>query len=204
MVIGLTGGSGCGKTTALTVLQELGAVCYDADAVYHELLRTDAAMLREIGAAFPGSVENGVLQRKRLGAQVFGNPEALRRLSAITHPYVVRAIRAQLGPGLSVIDAFGLIESGLGALCDCTVAVTAPTEARVERLMAREGVSRTYAEARIAAQKTNEEFSASCMLTLCNDGSREAFREKCRTIFEKWIKEKETDGKPDVCTEKRL
>ena len=191
MVIGLTGGSGCGKTTALLVLKEMGASCFDADAVYHDLLRTDKAMLAEIGNAFPGAVEDGVLQRKKLGAQVFGDPDALRKLTAITHPYVVRAIQRELDGGLSVIDAFGLIESGLGAICDYTIAVTAPTEDRIERLMAREGISRDYAAARIAAQKTNEEFSKSCMYTLSNDGSWGDFKEKCRNLFQKLIKEKE-------------
>ena len=184
MVIGLTGGSGCGKTTALEVLREMGAACFDADAVYHELLRTDAALLAEINAAFPGSVEDGVLLRKKLGAQVFGNPEALAQLSAITHPRVVEAIRAQLGPGLSVIDAIGLLESGLGAICDVTVAVTAPTEARIARLTARECVSWDYAAARIAAQKSNAEFSAACDYTLENDGTQDEFRLKCQNLFE--------------------
>lgn len=162
MVIGLTGGSGCGKTTALEVLREMGAACFDADAVYHELLRTDAALLAEINAAFPGSVEDGVLLRKKLGAQVFGNPEALSRLSAITHPRVVEAIRAQLGPGLSVIDAIGLLESGLGAICDVTVAVTAPEEVRVRRIMTRDGISEDYARARVRAQRSEEAFRADC------------------------------------------
>ena len=187
MVIGLTGGSGSGKTTALAVLRELGAVCFDADAVYHELLRTDAALLAAIEAAFPGSVDRGALQRKKLGAQVFGDAAALARLSAITQPRVVAAIRSQLRPGLSVIDAIGLLESGLAALCDVTVAVTAPAEARIARLMAREGVSREYAAARIAAQRSDASFSAACDYTLHNTGSRAEFEEQCRNLFEKLI-----------------
>ena len=193
MVIGLTGGSGCGKTTALEVLKAMGARCFDADEVYHELLRTDNAMLAEIDAAFPGAVENGVLQRKRLGNYVFGNPEALRKLTEITHPCVYRAIERELDDGLNVIDAFGLIESGLGELCDWTVAVTAPTEARIDRLVAREGVSRDYAAARITAQKSNEEFSGSCMFSLCNSGTAEEFQEKCRILFQKLTKENTHD-----------
>lgn len=189
MVIGLTGGSGCGKTTALEVLREMGAICYDADEVYHNLLRTSEPMLREIGAAFPGSVQDGVLQRKQLGAQVFGNPEALKKLTAMTHPYVFAEIQRQLKPGLSVIDAFGLIESGLGKLCDHTIAVIAPVEARIDRLVAREGISRDYAASRIAAQRSNESFSDSCEFTLSNDGTVEEFRETCKQFFEKLIKE---------------
>lgn len=194
MVIGLTGGTGCGKTTALQVLQEMGAQCFDADAVYHELLRTDADLLAAIEAAFPGTVERGELQRKKLGAQVFGNPEKLRLLSDLTHPRVMQAICDRLQPGLAVIDAIGLQESGLDAICDCTVAVTAPKEAQITRIMAREGVSRDYAAARVNAQRSADSFAASCQYVLNNDGTQEEFRNQCRNLFEKLIKEKEING----------
>lgn len=197
MVIGLTGGSGCGKTTALDELRALGAFPLDADAVYHELLLSDREMLDEIGAAFPGSVEDGVLQRRRLGAYVFGNPDELKKLNAITHPRVKREIRARIraekGRPLFVIDAFGLMEGGLDRLCDHTVAVLAPREARIERLMRRDGISMEYAARRIDAQKSDRDFSESCEFTLYNSGSEEEFRQDCRAFFtaliEKEIKE---------------
>ena len=190
MVIGLTGGTGCGKTTALRVLQELGARCFDADAVYHRLLETDRELLAAIETAFPGVVEEGKLQRKKLGAQVFGAPEKLKLLSSITQPRVAEAIRQELDGGLAVIDAIALVESGLSALCDHTVAVIAPREAQIVRVMAREGVSRDYAEARVLAQKPAEAFAASCEYVLNNDGTPEEFREICLKLFEKLIKEK--------------
>jgi len=191
MVIGLTGGTGCGKTTALRVLQEMGARCFDADAVYHDLLRSDEALLAAIEAAFPGTVENGELQRKKLGAQVFGDPEKLKRLSAITQPRVAEAIEKKLDGSLAVIDAIALTESGLHTLCDHTVAVVAPREAQIERIMAREGISRSYAEARVDAQKSAREFADSCEYVLYNDGTAEEFRVQCRNLFEKLVKEKE-------------
>ena len=83
-----------------------------------------------------------------------------------------------------MIDAIGLLESGLAALCDVTVAVTAPAEARIARLMAREGVSREYAAARIAAQRSDASFSAACDYTLENDGTQDEFRLKCQNLFE--------------------
>ena len=77
IVIGLTGGTGCGKTTALHALEDLGFHIIDCDSLYHELLRTDTAMVRAIGGAFPGVLgEDGMLQRKVLGRQVFADPEA--------------------------------------------------------------------------------------------------------------------------------
>jgi len=192
MVIGLTGGTGCGKTTALRVLQELGARCFDADAVYHRMLETDSELLAAIEAAFPGVVEDGTLQRKKLGERVFRDPEQLKLLSAITQPRVAAAIEAQLDGGLAVIDAISLTESGLSRLCDHTVAVIAPRESQITRIMAREGVSRGYAEARVAAQKPAEEFAAACDYVVNNDGTPEEFRETCLKLFEKLIKEKET------------
>ena len=186
MVIGLTGGSGCGKTTALQELCSLGALPLDADAVYHELLKQDVQMLAEIEAAFPGSVIDGKLQRKKLAAVVFPDPAKLARLNAITHPRVREAILSAIRgekEGLFAIDAFGLMEGKLDELCDHTVAVLAPVETRLARLMRRDGISREEAARRIAAQKSDAAFSESCEYTLYNCGTEEEFRRKCRELF---------------------
>ena len=121
MTIGVTGGSGAGKTTVLHEAQRRGALILDCDEIYHQLLETSGKMLAEIGEAFPGSVENGVLNRKKLGKLVFNDPAALKELNAITHRYVRREVRRRLrqsDASLAVIDAIGLIESGLHKLCD--------------------------------------------------------------------------------------
>ena len=164
-IVGITGGTGCGKTTALMELERQGALVIDCDAVYHELLASNTAMLAEINARFPGTIENGVLQRKKLGAVVFADAAALDDLNAITHRYVRAEVRARLrawarqGGTAAAIDAIALIESGLAELCTVTLGVTAPRAVRIERLIAREGVTRAYAEARIDAQKPNEWFA---------------------------------------------
>lgn len=95
-IVGITGGTGCGKTTALMELERQGALVIDCDAVYHELLASNAAMLAEINARFPGTIENGTLQRKKLGAVVFADAAALDDLNAITHRYVRAEVRARL------------------------------------------------------------------------------------------------------------
>lgn len=181
MIIGITGGTGSGKTAFLDVIREYGGFVLDCDAIYHELLNTDPALLAAIEARFPGVVENGQLQRKKLGAIVFADPAALKDLNAITHKAVKEEVLRRLSPakGLTAIDAIGLFEGELDPLCDVTVAITAPEETRIQRLMARDGITEEYAKARIAAQPSKEEFIARCHYHLENDCSLEVFRNKC-------------------------
>lgn len=188
MIIGITGGSGCGKTTLLNLLKEAGALVLDCDAIYHRLLREDPALTAAIEKRFPGTVEEGVLQRKKLGALVFSDASALQDLNAITHAAVKAEVLRLLagGPKLAAIDAIGLFEGGLAELCDVTVAVTAPQEDRVARLMARDGISREYALSRIRAQHQDAWFRERCDFTLENDGSFDAFATKCLAFLRKF------------------
>ena len=184
-LIGITGGTGCGKTTALNAVRKLGGTVIDCDAVYHRLLQTDREMLAAIENRFPGTVENGQLQRKKLGSIVFADPQALQDLNGITHAAVKKEVLRLLpqAPGLVAIDAIGLFEGGLAELCDVTVAVTAPEDQRIARLMAREGISEDYAAARIAAQKPQSWFAQQCDYTLENSDKIDAFATKCLAFF---------------------
>jgi dephospho-CoA kinase len=159
----------------------------DCDEIYHRLLKTDTALLQAIAHRFPGTVENGELQRKKLGTIVFADRQALLDLNAITHSAIKAEVLRQLEskPSLAAIDAIALFESGLNALCDVTVAVTAPTELRIRRLMARDGISEDYARNRIEAQPSNEDFSALCDHTLENSGEADGFRTNCLAFFQK-------------------
>ena len=181
MILGITGGTGCGKTTLLKILESKGFLILDCDAIYHRLLATDPQLLATIEKHFPGTVTKDVLDRKKLGSLVFADPEKLMELNTITHGAVKEEVLRllQSAPRLAAIDAIGLFEGGLSELCQLTIAVTAPEEARVQRLMARDGISEEYARARIAAQRSQAEFAALCDITLENDGSQEAFYEKC-------------------------
>ena len=181
MILGITGGTGCGKTTLLRLIEEMGGRVLDCDAIYHELLRTDEGLLGAIETRFPGVVKDGTLDRKALGNIVFSDDAALKDLNRITHAAVKTEVAACLhdAPALTAIDAIGLFEGGLAELCDTTVAVTAPEESRTVRLMKRDGISRDYAQKRIRAQRPQEEFISLCRYHLENDGTEEAFREKC-------------------------
>ena len=185
-VLGITGGTGCGKSTLLGVIQESGGIVIDCDAVYHRLLQEDAAMLSAIESRFPGTVVAGKLERKKLGNIVFADEKALLDLNAITH----KAVKAQVlrllpkEPALVAIDAIGLFEGELAPLCNLTVAVTAPEEYRVKRLMARDGISEEYALSRIRAQRTPEEFVSLCDVTLENNKGETDFINKCYAFLE--------------------
>ena len=181
MILGITGGTGCGKTTLLNCIAERGGLILDCDAIYHDLLRTDPELLRAIEARFPGSVENGALQRKKLGNLVFSDEKALEDLNAITHGAVKAEVQRRLSekPRLAAIDAIALFEGGLATLCDITVAVTAPEEARIQRLMVRDGIGRDYAKRRITAQKSAEWFRERCDYCLENNGTQADFQKTC-------------------------
>ena len=193
-IIGITGGTGCGKTTALNVIKDMGGLIIDCDEVYHKLLSEDGPMLDAINERFPGVVPKGTHDTKALGEIVFSNPEDLKALNAITHKFVGDEISRQFfdwaknGGRLAAIDAIALIESGISNVCKATVGIIAPTETRIERLMKREGITQEYAALRVTAQKPNEFFKENCDFTVCNDSTEEAFNNMCRQIFEDIIR----------------
>ena len=181
MILGITGGSGCGKTTLLNLIAEKGGLILDCDAIYHELLKSDRSLLAAIDARFPGVVEDGALNRKKLGAIVFTDENALLDLNTITHTAVKNEVLRRLEghQGLAAIDAIALFEGNLAQLCDVTVAVTAPTEDRVRRLVQRDHISEDYARLRLAAQRSESWFREKCSHVLENNDSLDAFATKC-------------------------
>lgn len=185
MILGITGGSGCGKTTLLALIAAQGGTVLDCDRIYHELLSSNPALPARIAQRFPGTVQNGVVDRKKLGTLVFSDPAALADLNRITHDAVKAEVVRRLTPrpALAAIDAIALFEGGLAPLCDVTVAVEAPEPARVTRLMARDGISQSYAQSRIHAQKPPEYYQEKCDYILSNDTTPEEFTAKCLAFF---------------------
>ena len=188
-ILGITGGTGCGKTTALRTLEELGALIIDCDAVYHGLLVENKEILAEIDSAFPGVVSGVVLDRKALGAVVVSDAAALSRLNGITHKNVGLEVDrllenwAMAGGRLAAIDAIELFGGNLAQRCKATLAVLADRDKRIERIMARDGISREYAALRVDAQKPDSYFEEKCDYILKNNSTEEEFREKCRSKF---------------------
>jgi len=192
IVLGLTGGTGAGKTSALNAIRDLGGVIIDCDAVYHEMLEHDDEMRNAINAKFPGVFDkDGKLNRQKLGQEVFAKKERLEQLNQIVYQFVGPEVERRLngaGDSLYAIDAINLLEGGFDRLCDRTIAVTAPTELRVQRIMARDGISEQYARLRISAQKPDEYYRGKCDLELNNAADTpEGFRKEARLFFSRLI-----------------
>lgn len=189
--IGITGPTGAGKTTALNALRSLGAEVVDADAVYHRLLEESESLKKALTGAFGEEIldKMGKIDRRRLSQAVY--PHRLEELNALTHPAILSEIaglkRKAEGEGRAAlaIDAIALIESGLGEWCDVVVAVLAPLEVRVRRIMARDGIDEDYARRRALAQKPDTFFRSHSDHTLENrEGDRpEDFEERALLLF---------------------
>ena len=188
-IFGITGTTGSGKTSVLEAFRKKGALLLDCDRLYHDLLETSEGMLRELEDRFPDAFEKGRLVRKKLASIVFHNEATLADLNAITHRYVCEDVKRQLrahamsGGQVAVIDAVELISSGLGALCDCTIAVLAPEAERMKRIMVRDGLTEEQALERIRAQKNDAYYRENCTYTVLNDGTVEQLSEKINQIM---------------------
>ncbi|MBQ9393687.1 MAG: threonylcarbamoyl-AMP synthase [Oscillospiraceae bacterium] len=193
VLIGLTGPTGAGKTTALLALEKLGACVIDCDAAYYQLLRRSPALRQDIETAF-GTVFSGTqLDRKKLGAAVFADSAALERLNAIIYRHLVPAVLEQAdgcAAPFAALDAINLVESGLADVCCCTVAVLAPAQTRIRRIMARDGVDEEYARLRVSAQKDDGFYRKHCTRVLWNEAPDEAtFAAEAEAFFKSLLKE---------------
>ncbi len=152
-----------GKSTAAGMFRQLGIPVYDADSAVHALLAKGGAAVAPVGRAFPGVVSDGAVDRKQLGARVFGDATALRCLERVLHPLVTEkreaflAIAARQKRPLVVLDIPLLFEVKAEQICDVVVVVTAPRFLQLERLMRRPGMDRARVEAIIARQMPDAE-----------------------------------------------
>ncbi len=178
LIIGLTGGIACGKTTVAGLFQDFGAHVIDADSVGHRLLREDTSVKNKLVATFGASIldcQNEV-DRSKLGSIVFGNPDQLRALSKIVHPPIIERINADIAEKSSsaersiiVIDAALLIELDLTYMVDFVVLVYADENIQMQRLMER-GLSYEDAQRRIKSQMPSHEKTRFADFIIYNNG----------------------------------
>ena len=189
--IGVTGGIGSGKSSAVQILAELGAVVIDADRVGHEVYAPGTVGFDQVVTAFGRDIvgADGAIDRKRLGAIVFGDPPALGRLNAIVHPLIrdavaqrVSAARAS-GRAPIVVEAALLIEAKWDALVDEVWLVVAQREVIEQRLVSQRGMEPAAVAARMRAQLSDEERRAHAAVVIDNSGSRDQLRKQIERLW---------------------
>ena len=189
-VVGLTGPIGAGKSTVAQMLRELGAKVLDADAIVHQEQSRGtvgySAIVQTFGTKILG--EDKEIDRKKLAAEVFGDPLKLEKLERIIQPRVIARIleaRKMLKDGdVLVVEAIKLLESGLRNICDEIWVVVTARETLLARLAAR-GVSRAEAELRLRSQRSEEEFRSAADVVIENDADRDRTRELVREAWSK-------------------
>lgn len=181
--IGLTGGIASGKSLVAARFSELGAVVIDADALAREVVVPGTPGLAAVVDAFGDTVlrDDGSLDRAKLGAMVFSDPELREKLNAIVHPLVrnrakeLLAAAAEAGPRSIVVqDIPLLVETGQASSFDVVIVVDAPDDVRVQRMVGQRGMSEADASSRMAAQASRAERLAAADVILDNAGTVEA------------------------------
>lgn len=188
-ILGLIGRAGSGKTTVARALERDGAHVIEADRVGHEVADRDPAVRAGLVAEYGPAVyrADGTLDRARVAARVFHDPEARARLDRLVHPRIVARIREEVGRivregfrGVVVVDAALMVRWGFERECDAVIAVTAPEAEQVGRLTRGRGWSEAEARARLAAQDSSEDLSAAADVTLDNQGTPESLTRAAR------------------------
>lgn len=190
-LLGLTGGIATGKSTFAEALRARGVPVVDADALARAAVAPGAPALAEIARTFgPGVLTpDGGLDRKKMAAIVFSDPDARRRLEAITHPAVRRAMAdetarlAAAGHDLAFYDTPLLFEVGLDAAVDAVVVVWAPPAVQRARLASRDGLGPAEADARLAAQLPVDEKAARADFVVENVGARDELGPKAERLL---------------------
>jgi dephospho-CoA kinase len=188
VLIGLTGNIATGKTEVAQMLAELGAAVIDADKVAHDVMRPGGPAYDPVVKAFgPGILAaDGTIDRARLGAIVFRDAAALRRLEAAVHPATLIGVGrriAQASQPVVVVEAIKLIEAGMHRVYDALWVVTAPRSTQIARLVETRGLTEQEAVLRVDAQPPQEEKAAQADVVIVNDGDLDALREKVRAAW---------------------
>ncbi len=196
MIIGITGGTGSGKSTACRELERLGCVVIDADAVYAELTRPGMPLLKMLADEFGADIAGGGgLDRKKLAQRAFASEAASRRLNEITHREIKKEINRRIDAAKSrvvVLDVPLLYEAGFDRRCDEVWVVTAPVETRIRRVMARDNISREEVIARMDHQLGDEERIARADAVI-ESGTIEELRESIAGLLRERLNNGEID-----------
>ena len=199
MTVGITGRSGCGKSTVTACFAAHGVPVADADQISRQVLQPGSPVLAQLAARFGGDIlsGDGVLDRRLLADRAFATPEGKADLDAITHPAIVRRIEAArqadqaAGSPLFVIDGAVLVGSVIDGIWDRLIVVTAPYEVSVARIVARDDIRPEMARRRLDAQLPEAVLTARADIVLANDGTQEQLRRQAGALAARLLAEGE-------------
>lgn len=199
ITVGITGRSGCGKSTVTACFAARGVPVADADQISRQVLQPGSPVLAQLAARFGGDILSGegVLDRRLLADRAFATPEGKADLDAITHPAIVRRIEAArqaaqaAGSPLFVIDGAVLVGSVIDGIWDRLIVVTAPYEVSVARIVARDGIRPEMARRRLDAQLPESALAARADIVLANDGTQEQLRRQAGALAARLLAEGE-------------
>ena len=201
-IIGLTGQTGAGKSSVCEIIEKLGFNVIDADKVSREVVDTDLNCLADLVMKFSCGIltENGTLNRKRLAAIAFSDPKNLAKLNRTIFPYITARIDKLIeelaagGAEAVVLDAPTLIESGIDRKCDVVVSVLADTDSRLDRIIARDGLTEREATQRMSAQHDDSFYTERSRHIIYNNGTLEELEARVREVFGGILENIERDG----------
>lgn len=191
-IIGITGRSGCGKSSATKFLAQQGYPCIDADLIAREVLLPGSPCLAELQAHFGEDIldETGALRRRLLADRAFATPEGTRTLTEITQPEILRRIEGSLaqakesGAAMAFVDGAVIVGTPFEARCDELVLITAPYERSVERICARDGIAPEMARRRLDAQTPLETLRAAATTEIVNDGTTRELQTRIKAYLQ--------------------
>ena len=192
IALGITGRSGCGKSTVTAVFAAHGVPLADADRISREILLPGSPLLPKLAEAFGADIlsADGTLNRRLLADRAFATSEGKAVLDSLTHPAIVERIRAakqaaqQAGAPLFVLDGAVIVGTAAQAECDRLCVVTAPFETSVARIVARDGIAPEMAARRLNAQTPEETLIAQADYVLHNDAGLEALQAAAAKLCE--------------------
>ncbi len=193
LIIGLTGPTGAGKSTAAKIAEDLRFQVIDCDLCAREAVIKDRGGYYAVISSFGEDIldENKEIVRKRLAKKAFSSKENTELLNRTLFPFIIRIVKEKITSDFVLIDAPTLFESGLDSICDKTVAVLSKKEIRLKRILARDKISEPDALLRIGAGKSDEYYLSKADTIIYNDGNPEEFSEKFREFLNNCRKEKE-------------
>lgn len=196
-IVGITGRSGCGKSSATKFLASQGYPCIDADLIARQILLPGSPCLAALRERFGDDIldTNGTLQRRLLADRAFATPEGTRALTDITQPEILRRIEEELtiarasGAAIAFVDGAVIVGTPFQARCDALLLITAPYEISVARICTRDNISPEMARRRLEAQTPLETLRAAATREIVNDGTPEQLEAKIREILQALEKE---------------